>query len=230
MGYFGATWKALSTTMRTAFREPTTIEFPAVRRERAPRIRASFALTHDENGEENCIGCKACEHICPSDVITVVMGPKRVSEFTGKKRGYSDDFTLDLQACIICELCIQVCPTDAIIMTREQEIPGYAREDLVLISEKLYANEQKALAWSSGSILREMQDPDLGLSEAQLAARKAKKPAAKKPVVNKPIAKPPAAKAAAEEPSAAAPSVPDEVPAPDAADGPAPAGPVRSEA
>ena len=44
------------------------------------------------------------------------------------------------------------------LLTREQEIPGYAREDLVLTMAKLYANEKsKARAWGDGTRLNEMQ-------------------------------------------------------------------------
>jgi NADH-quinone oxidoreductase subunit I len=162
MGYIDATLKTFGITLKNLFRKPTTIEYPAVRRERAERIRASFALVHDENGEEKCIGCKFCEWICPSQVISIEATPKRESPFTGKKRGYASDFTLNLQACIICELCIQVCPEDAIIMTREQEQPGFCREDLVLTMDKLYANEKKTLSWHTGAGLMEMQNPQRG--------------------------------------------------------------------
>lgn len=163
MGYFDATLKSFGITLKNLFRKPTTVEFPEVKRERAERIRASFALVHDENGEEKCIGCKFCEWICPSQVISIVATPKRESPFTGKKRGYAEDFTLNLQACIICELCIQVCPEDAILMTREQEQPGFCREDLVLTMDKLYANEKKGrLSWHSGALLMEMQNPQRG--------------------------------------------------------------------
>ncbi|MCA9728283.1 MAG: 4Fe-4S binding protein [Candidatus Eisenbacteria bacterium] len=129
-------------------------------RERAERYRASFALVHDEHGEEACIGCMLCEKICPSQIISVTQGPKAPSAATGKPRGWCTDFTLDLNACIICELCVQVCPADAIIMMRVQEKPGFAREDLLLTMEKLYANEKLAkLTWATPTKLQEMQDP-----------------------------------------------------------------------
>ncbi|MBI4820057.1 MAG: 4Fe-4S dicluster domain-containing protein [Deltaproteobacteria bacterium] len=190
MGYFGSTLDALFTTFRQALKKPTTVQYPYEQRERAPRIRASFALTHDQNGEENCIGCKKCENICPSEIITV-KAIKKSSEVTGKARGYAEDFTLNLQACIICELCVQVCPTDAIIMTQEQESPGFSREDLVLTMDKLYANEKsKRWAWSNATVLGEQQDPDRGIpgkekkaedAEGEGEEKKAKPEKAEKP-------------------------------------------------
>lgn len=168
--------RALVTTLRSAFRRPVTVQFPAEIRPRPERYRTTFALVHDEHGDEACIGCLQCERICPSRVIRVEQGPKRESPATGKKRGWATDFTLDLEACIYCELCVQVCPTDAIVMTREPERPGFAREDLVLTMDKLYANEKgRPLSWSTGARLMEMQDPKRG--QAEPAEGKKAKPA-----------------------------------------------------
>ena len=158
--------KALGSTFINLFRAPVTLR-QRPHETRATRYRASFALVHDDNEEEACIGCKMCQKICPSDIIRVTMGPKRESQATGKKRGWAADFTLDLQACIICELCVQVCPTDAILMVREQERPGFSREDLFLTMERLYANEHlKPKTWATGSALIAMQNPKRGLEEA----------------------------------------------------------------
>lgn len=132
---------ALRITFRHLGRKPSTVMHPFERRERAPRWRQTFALVHDAHGDEACIGCKKCEKICPSEVITVVTGKKRESPTTGQKRGWADDFTLDLTACIVCELCVQVCPVDAILMCRAATPPGAAREDLFLTMARLYANE-----------------------------------------------------------------------------------------
>jgi NADH-quinone oxidoreductase subunit I len=151
--------RALKTSMRTVFRRPTTVQFPAEIRPRAERYRASFALLHDAAGDELCIGCLFCEWICPSQVIAIKPAGKRESPVTGKKRGYADEFKLDMSACIFCELCVQVCPTDAIVMTREQDQPAFAREDLVLTMDKLYANEKsKTRAWGDGTRLMAMQE------------------------------------------------------------------------
>lgn len=165
MKYISGSIDSLIATIKNMAR-PVVTESIRPEASRAERYRASFALTHDANGEQNCIGCKLCENICPSAVITVVAGAKRVSEFTGKKRGFADDFTVDLQACIYCELCVSVCPTDSIVMVRVQEQPGFDREDLVLTQDKLYANEtSKPLAWANGTKLRAMLDPNASPEE-----------------------------------------------------------------
>ena len=159
-GYFASAARALATSLRNLFRRPVTVEFPEVIRPRAERYRASFALLHEEDGDEACIGCLQCERICPSQVIAIKAGGKRESPISGKKRGYADDFVLDLNACIYCELCVQVCPTDAIVMTREPELPAYGREDLVLTMARLYANEKsKHRAWGDATRLNGMQVP-----------------------------------------------------------------------
>jgi len=167
MGYVLDSLRSMGVTMRNLFRAPTTVEFPKVKRPRSDRYRASFALLHDEHGEELCIGCLACERICPSAIITVVQAPKRESAVTGKKRGWCADLTLDLNACIYCELCVQVCPTDAIIMVRTPEQPAFEREGLFLSMAKLYENEKLLEpSWGTGTKLLEMQDPKRGAEEA----------------------------------------------------------------
>jgi NADH-quinone oxidoreductase subunit I len=156
-----ASFDNLAVNMLNLFRPTNTEKLPWIeKREHSSRYRASFALVHNEHGEEACIGCKMCEKICPSEIITVVPGGRKESPVTGKKRGYCDDFILDLNACIICELCVQVCPEDAILMLNVQEAPGYNREDLVLTMDKLYENEKlDATTWGTGTKLVDMQKP-----------------------------------------------------------------------
>ena len=151
----------LAVNLRNIFRPKNTEALPwEETRARSARYRASFALVHNEHGEEACIGCKMCEKICPSDIITVVPGGRVESPATGKKRGSCADFILDLNACIVCELCVQVCPEDAILMLKVQETPGYSREDLVLTMDKLYENEKLgATTWATGAKLIDMQSP-----------------------------------------------------------------------
>ncbi len=177
--------KALKTTISNILRPPVTFEFPDVIRPRAVRYRASFALPDDEHGEVGCIACMACEKICPSQIIKIKSTGKRESTVTGKKRQYSDEFTLDLAACIQCELCVQVCNSDAIIMVREPEQPAYAREDLVLDLEKLRANfHNRTAAWGKGTLLQEMQESK---PKAEPKPKAEAKPAEAKPAEAKPV-------------------------------------------
>jgi NADH-quinone oxidoreductase subunit I len=210
-----ATFDNLWVNLRNVFRAQNTEPLPwKGKRERAERYRASFALVHDELGEEACIGCNMCGKICPSEIITVVSGGRKESPVTGKKRGYCDDFTLDLNACIICELCVQVCPTDAIVMLKVQESPGYMREDLVLTMDKLYANEKlQQNAWGTGAKLVQMQGEvpkkpkppkPAPAAKPEAAAAKPDAPAAEpkaEPPAAEPKAEPSAAEAAPDTPS-----------------------------
>ena len=196
MSSLANTLEAMFISLRTVFRAPVTEELPwKTERERTERFRSTFALVHDDNGEEACIGCKMCEKICPSDIIRVVPGGRKESPVTGKKRGYCDDFTLDLNACIVCELCVQVCPTDAILMLAAPEPPGFSREALFLTMEKLYANETlEQLSWGTGAKLVEMQDPKRGQPkpERKPRAARATAPAAAAPAAAAPAEAAPA--------------------------------------
>jgi NADH-quinone oxidoreductase subunit I len=145
--------------MQNVLRKPVTVHFPTEQRKRTDRLRASFALVQNEQGEEACIGCKACERICPSEIITVEL-ERRESPVTGKKRGYAKVFTLDQTACIYCELCVQVCPEDAIVMTRTPLDPEYGRASLCLDKTRLEANATaRPIAWATASRLAAMQTP-----------------------------------------------------------------------
>jgi NADH-quinone oxidoreductase subunit I len=206
MGYFSDGFRALGTTMKNLFRKPTTVHYPVEKRERAERYRNSFALLHEDNGDEACVGCVQCERICPSYVITVI-AEKKDSPVSGKRRGFGD-FTLDLNACIFCELCVQVCPTDAIVMLRVPEKPAYHREDLVLTMDKLYENEKQPLTWGTATKLMEMQDPKRGQPDAKAAKAAAAESEASAAGDAKPAAEGKAAaeKKAAAKPKAAAPA------------------------
>jgi formate hydrogenlyase subunit 6/NADH:ubiquinone oxidoreductase subunit I len=186
MRYLTQTIRSLGVTFRNLFRAPTTEYFGRPEHDKGERFRSSFALLYEDQvrneageleagrGDELCIACKKCEMICPSFIITVVPGEKRESALTGKKRGYLEDFTLDMNACIFCELCVQVCPVDAIVMCRESTVPAFHREDLVLTMDKLYRNgDDKPLSWGTGTKLVDMQDPSR-LSPEQEAAKQAK--------------------------------------------------------
>jgi len=167
------TLAAMATTFRNAFRAPNTVRYPKQQRTLPGQWRAgSFALTFDpETGEENCIGCRLCEYICPSEIIKVSLR-KGEARRNGIGATYCDVFTLDYQACMQCELCIQVCPTDAILMTRALAPVATSRDGLFLSKERLMENGRSMLerpdllSHATGTRLREWTAASRGLPPA----------------------------------------------------------------
>jgi NADH-quinone oxidoreductase subunit I len=149
-----AATRALRLTWRSFVRPPVTVHYPTVTRAYPDRFRGILALTYDpETGEENCIGCRLCEFICPPQVIKVEM-------LKAEKRNYAKTFLLELYACEFCELCVQVCPTDAIIMLRTFDLATDDRRKLLLDKDRLHAlGRQFPAAWATGTGLRAMQAP-----------------------------------------------------------------------
>ena len=139
--------RVMSVTLRNFFRPASTVRYPEVQRPIPAQWRGGgFALTYDPaTREENCIGCRLCEYICPSQIITVSLRKGEPRE-NGKGATYAGTFLLDYQACMQCELCVQVCPTDAIVMTRGLAPATTRREDLVYTMERLFAEGDKLLA------------------------------------------------------------------------------------
>ena len=89
----GAVLRAMGATLKNLFRKPITVHYPDKERQYPSRYRGLLALTYDkETGEENCIGCRLCEYVCPPAVIKVEM-------LKGEKRNYAKTFSLELYAC-----------------------------------------------------------------------------------------------------------------------------------
>jgi len=146
--------RAMWITLLNLFRKPVTVHYPEVKRVYPDRFRGVLALTYDkETAEENCIGCRLCEFICPPQVIKVEM-------LKAEKRNFAKVFTLELYACEFCELCVQVCPTDAIIMMKSFDLATSDRRELLLDKDRLHTiGLQFEPSWATGTGLRAMQTP-----------------------------------------------------------------------
>lgn len=146
--------RAMGVTAMNLTRKPVTVHYPEKPRTYPDRYRGLLALTYDKDtGEENCIGCRLCEFICPPAVIKVEM-------LKAEKRNYAKTFTLELYACEFCELCVQVCPTDAIVMTKSFDMPTADRREMLLDKDRLHAiGLQHENSWGTGNRLRDMQQP-----------------------------------------------------------------------
>jgi NADH-quinone oxidoreductase subunit I len=149
-----AVGRAMKVTLINLIRRPITVHYPDVERVYPDRYRGVLALTYDkETGEENCIGCRLCEYICPPQVIKVEM-------LKAEKRNYAKTFTLELYACEFCELCVQVCPTDAIIMMKSFDVATADRRELLFDKDRLHQiGLQFEPSWATGNALRDMQTP-----------------------------------------------------------------------
>ena len=149
-----AVLKAMGATFKNFFRKPITVHYPDKPRTYPNRYRGLLALTYDkETGEENCIGCRLCEYVCPPAVIKVEM-------LKAEKRNYAKTFTLELYACEFCELCVQVCPTDAIVMMKSFDMPTADRREMLLDKDRLHRiGLDYDASWATGNKLRDMQTP-----------------------------------------------------------------------
>jgi len=189
-----AVLRAMGMTLRNLFRKPVTVHYPDKQRQYPSRYRGLLALTYDkETGEENCIGCRLCEYVCPPAVIKVEM-------LKAEKRNYAKTFTLELYACEFCELCVQVCPTDAIVMMKSFDMPTADRREMLLDKDRLHViGLQYEQSWATGNRLRDMQTPPKAAPAAgHGAAAGAPKPATAAAVAPTPAptAMPPKADAA----------------------------------
>jgi len=163
-----AVLKAMGATFRNFFRKPITVHYPERPRTYPNRYRGLLALTYDkETGEENCIGCRLCEYVCPPAVIKVEM-------LKAEKRNFARTFTLELYACEFCELCVQVCPTDAIIMMKSFDLATSDRREMLLDKDRLHAiGLQHEPSWATGNLLRDMQTPPKAAAPAHAAPKPA---------------------------------------------------------
>jgi NADH-quinone oxidoreductase subunit I len=99
-------------------------EYPEVKTKLQPRFRGRLTMLKDEQGEIKCVGCLACEKICPTQAITITVGKKE-----GRKNKLPTRYDFEMERCTFCGFCVESCAFSAITLNHQFELAAYNRED-----------------------------------------------------------------------------------------------------
>jgi NADH-quinone oxidoreductase chain I len=114
-------------------KELATIQFPEEKRKTSGRYRGIHILTQREDGTPKCVACYMCATVCPAECIYIEAGerPERTIE------KYPTRFEIDLLRCVYCGFCVDACPEEAILMSRENDLVGETRAELIMDRDRL---------------------------------------------------------------------------------------------
>jgi NADH-quinone oxidoreductase subunit I len=127
-------WRSL------VLRKHSTIEFPEKHRNVSGRYRGVHLLTVREDDTPKCVACFMCATVCPAECIYIESGER--PEETIEK--YPTRFEIDLLRCVYCGFCVDACPEEAIFMSRENDLVGTTREELIMDRDRLIARGKLA--------------------------------------------------------------------------------------
>ncbi len=129
-------WLVFQSFFKTLFlRQAATIEYPEKKRPISTRYRGIHILTQREDGTPKCVACYMCATVCPAECIFIESAerPERTIE------KYPTRFDIDLLRCVYCGFCVDACPEEAIVMSRENDLVGTSREELIIDRDALMA-------------------------------------------------------------------------------------------
>jgi NADH-quinone oxidoreductase subunit I len=78
------------------------------------------------NDIDRCIGCFACQEICPSQCIQI-----EAQQAVNQLKVWVSVFDIDFSQCIFCGLCVEVCVPNSLIHTKQFEAAAFRMEDLI---------------------------------------------------------------------------------------------------
>jgi NADH-quinone oxidoreductase subunit I len=124
----------LKNLWRTLFlREASTIQFPEQKRNTSSRYRGIHLLTVRADDTPKCVACFMCATVCPAECIYIESGERPEKDI----EKYPTRFEIDLLRCVYCGFCVDACPEEAIFMSRENDLVGTTRAELVIDRDRL---------------------------------------------------------------------------------------------
>ena len=132
---FPAILKGMAITAGHLFTKKVTLQYPEEKHTLPAYYRGVPSLVKDDAGREKCVACSLCEFVCPPRAITIVPEERPGA---GREEKQPKEFDIDMLRCIFCGYCEEVCPEEAIYMSKEYEICGKTREEMVFRKDRLY--------------------------------------------------------------------------------------------
>jgi len=131
--YLPGIFRGMRITLKHLFRRKFTMQYPEQRWTFPEGFRGVPALVKDQEGRTKCVACYLCQFVCPPKAITITAG-----EMPGNKiEKYPETFDINMLRCIYCGLCEEVCPEQAIFLSKDYEVAGSKRTDLIFGKDKL---------------------------------------------------------------------------------------------
>ena len=110
-----------------------TVQFPEQKRKTSTRYRGIHILTQRMDGTPKCVACYMCATVCPAECIYIEAGERPEKDI----EKYPTRFEIDLLRCVYCGFCVDACPEEAIIMSRENDLVGTSRAELIIDRDRL---------------------------------------------------------------------------------------------
>ena len=126
--------QGLMITFKHIFHRTVTMQYPEEKWQLPEHYRGIPVLIKDQDERTKCVACHLCEFICPPLAISIKAG-----ELSGDSNveKYPEKFDINMLRCIMCGLCEEVCPENAIVMSKNFELVGTSREEMIYDKEKL---------------------------------------------------------------------------------------------